>query len=452
MLATKTRRPVVIAAAIVAAVGALAAVLVLALGGGGPPSSLQAPAPLSHTGRAPRWTDRVIRFGYPRALRVDARGHAYVLSSVGGGWALGRQAGPATIFPVAAYALRSSSFANNPDSGADFGLDRRGQSIVVWAATTGRHAQTLMSSIDGHVASIARGDIQLSDPIESPAASGSLAVSPDGSAIVAWTAQDADGDRVLSVAQRQPGASRFGAPHELGVTMSNPAVLADAAGGQTVVWTGRVHDDGSTDIYAFSRPPHGRFGRPVALGTTDPFADFAAATGRRGRTIVVFEGPRASSVEAVQRQAGQKTFDDPVTLIRSPKEISGSEGVVIPDRGPAMIAWSNGVGDHTAMAEATWPAAARPSAPRQLTRFNVGGHVLEGGPRVFDTAAGPVVVFVHSGDPAWFALTPAGRLAALPRAADTTTLFAAGPSGLAAVYDDDHSGFAVHLAQLRVTR
>src|SRR5262249_34937448 len=112
---------------------------------------------------------------------------------------------------------------------ADIGLDGHGRPIVVW--TDGR---TLLADVAGHQSVVAvQRQIVLADSrygrkqLFGDPTRASLAVGPDGAAIVAWeSSQPRDS---VWIAERPHGANTFGAPRMIGRhdILGWPLVLAD---------------------------------------------------------------------------------------------------------------------------------------------------------------------------------------------------------------------------------
>lgn len=424
MRPSRTTTKIVIAGACLAVVVAV----VVLLTRGGPPDSLAAAIAPKAGAPTPSWTfSRTRSNAQPRALATDARGHVYVLSDderfTRDGWELRHEGADGLLHLVA----REASQFRGPDlDSATIAVDAHGVPVVAWETADGH----LYTAIDGHESRIATtgatslGRIGNVDP--------ALATTTDGGVVLAWTTADKHENFHAWVAERRPGSVTFDKPRALGRTLELPSVLADRAGGVTVVW------NNLGDLKATSRPRGGSFSAPVALGT-DGADDATAAIGPDGRVVVVWDG-YGHGVWAAQRPAGRVAFEKPVTLFGD-HGVSRWPKVAIDDRrGDAIIAWQQQETDMIVSGRGNaaivrWPAGGKPQAPRRLSDAG-NGHQFD--PWVLATPGGPVVVIASTpfgadnGHP-FVAVMPTGRRVVLA-GAQRYPVLGSGPSGLVAAW------------------
>jgi hypothetical protein len=170
----------------------------------------------------------------------------------------------------------------------------------------------------------------------------SVAVAPNGAAVVAWS--DADptrpGDAAFAVVRPVAGAP-FGAPVRLGPADAfglPPVAAIDAAGRATVAWDSDSSDpNATTGPTVASTTGGGGFGAPQLL-TSDYGGEIALAVSPSDRTLVVTTG---DSLLAFERLAGATSF----ARVKLPSTGQADElAVALADDGGAVIAFRPGLG------------------------------------------------------------------------------------------------------------
>ncbi len=169
-----------------------------------------------------------------------------------------------------------------------------------------------------------------------------LAVAPDGTATVAWTAYGLTGsdlrmarvepDGTVGPAQAFPGA---------GANSRNVDLAVDPEGRVTAVWESSPGEIQMSRIGADGTP-----GPAQTLGTADDQAQPRVAVDRTGRAVVVYRGPpvgkhygeRSYRTRAVQVGA-DGAAEAPIDISRI--DVWSSE-LAIDGQGRAIIAWSTG--------------------------------------------------------------------------------------------------------------
>ncbi len=404
-------------------------------------SAIEPPPRVPRGVATPRWTrPAALSERSPYALHVDARGRAFVLV-VNGAWQLLREDADGRMRVVQA---QHRLMRGVRDAEADFGLDRHGRPVIVWGTFPGLYAD-----VDGHESMITDANAVLDSP-RFDGGPASLAVTPDGEAIVAFTTH-AQGQRRRSVwiAQREPGSLEFRAARRVGATAgTDPMVVSGAGGDAMVLWSDRGEIRAVTQ-----RGARGTFGAPQTLARGHDLSGVGAAIGRDGRAIVAWSDE--GRTRAIQRPAGAGEFDDPVTLLRA-GGLGGDVSVAIAGSGPASIVWANrrrqDGHDRDVVVSVSWSPRSRPGAPRQVTADGLAPMV---GPFALATRSETVTVFTpdngYDGKARWLAVTPDGRTAILadPGHLVVNPLFAAGPSGLVAAWFPEDGNFSAWLSRLR---
>jgi hypothetical protein len=170
----------------------------------------------------------------------------------------------------------------------------------------------------------------------------SVAIAPNGAAVVAWI--DADPltlDETAYAAIRPAAGKPFDPPVRLGAAATfgaSPVAAIDAAGRATVAWDGIGGRQGTRELtVATSALPGERFTAPQRLAPDDGEEgdEIALAVSPAGRTLVV---AASGSLTAFERLAGATRFA-PVALppSHSPIELA----VALADDGGAVIAYSS---------------------------------------------------------------------------------------------------------------
>ena len=167
----------------------------------------------------------------------------------------------------------------------------------------------------------------------------SVAVAPDGTAVVAWTRQTGSG-RVLAVARRAPGGTFSAIPTPAAGAARSAEVGIDADGDATVVW-----HEGLTTIRAARLPAGGSFESPQTLSTNGRYP--AVAVGPGGTAVAVYLDLITQQVAAHIRatDGSGATFANPAVISPVASSFSAVHGVgvadvaVAPD-GRAAVAWA----------------------------------------------------------------------------------------------------------------
>lgn len=137
----------------------------------------------------------------------------------------------------------------------------------------------------------------------------SLAVTPNGSAVLAWRQQGPSGHENINelvMATRGPGAAAFGAVTRVVGERENPNVVSTVAandrGDAVVGWT-RDISDSLSDVYARFRAPDGRFGAAVKLNRTRDMSGPQAAVLPNGRMVLAWTNHLYRRAEGRVRRA-----------------------------------------------------------------------------------------------------------------------------------------------------
>lgn len=117
---------------------------------------------------------------------------------------------------------------------------------------------------------------------------------PDGTVTVCWSveAYRRRGAIRCAVASggRPFGAARTLASYRRGTQLSLTGLAVDGAGRSVVAWKRSSGRERYSVVVAIGGA-NGRFGRPATLGTSDPYADVALATGGAGEVAAVWSVP-----------------------------------------------------------------------------------------------------------------------------------------------------------------
>jgi hypothetical protein len=221
-------------------------------------------------------------------------------------------------------------------------------------------------------------------PLSASVLFASLAVAPDGGAVVAWSARNHD-----FAVMRRPGAQAFGAPQDLtpAGNLGGPFV-AVARGGGAVVASGALvtRADPATGVFG---PPQTM--APAAADGSPSVAAEAVALTDAGRAVVTLRVGASSVIQLVDWPAAASAPSVPVTL-----------STQSPNFPPRPAGAANGDRVTIVYAEGPLPEiSGRIRCPTRLPPRQLGVAVLDPAGAVTASALGPVDV----GD---FTLAPVG--------------------------------------------
>ena len=250
------------------------------------------------------------------------------------------------------------------------GLDRDGVATVAWALRSpGSGERDSLDTVEAASAppGAAFGAAQLLTRRTNDVANISLAVAAGGAALLAH-----DGDEVLRVFERAPGATGFGPARELGEPgrpTSEAALALRDDGAAVVAWRGGAEEDA---VHAMTRAAGGAFGadrevarghRDAGFGTgfgafllPDPERAYApldqaglglrAAVSATGRVLLAWSAPRTLPDAPIAAVVATGTLDGafgpPATLGSPARSVAGLAALVLPGGEPA-VAWADNI-------------------------------------------------------------------------------------------------------------
>jgi hypothetical protein len=343
------------------------------------------------------------------------------------GWTPARPLSPRALSAIAVDSHGQIVIRRQHDGGelAALGLDAGDRRIAVF--TSGHR---LDAEIDGHRSTIATHEIpKRADP--------SLAVAPDGSAVVAWATDIVGPENEIWVAQRRRGASAFGPPRAVGMPNGSPPLaLIDTRDRATVVWAQRLPDAADSGVVVIQSPPGEALRNPFILATGLFISDVGAAAAPDGRVVVAWADTKG--IHAAARQPRRYKFDHAKTLVHDGMP-NGTAPVAIDRRGTATIAAAPQFEAAPPVITLTrWPAGGDPTTYRTLPRAYF--------PRLVTTPQGAAVVYSQLDNGGATArrplltLGPAGRVVALRGPTMQAPMLVSGPTGAVAAWGTGDEG------------